>query len=41
MAADVLNRPKDFMAVRRLINQQAVVDCERLADETIPLREVA
>jgi 3-phenylpropionate/trans-cinnamate dioxygenase ferredoxin reductase subunit len=40
-AADVISRPADFAAARRLVTSGARVDPDRLADDEIPLAEVA
>jgi 3-phenylpropionate/trans-cinnamate dioxygenase ferredoxin reductase subunit len=39
LAVDAVNRPADFMAVRRALARQVVVDPGKIADETIPLKE--
>jgi len=38
LAADCINRPKDFMLTKKLILQGKAVDRQTLADETIELR---
>jgi 3-phenylpropionate/trans-cinnamate dioxygenase ferredoxin reductase subunit len=39
-AADVVNSPRDFMIAKKLVAAQTVVDVERLADPTVPLKEL-
>lgn len=39
LAVDAVNRPAEFMAVRRALARPLVVDAERLADETVPLKD--
>jgi len=41
LAADVIGRPADFMAAKRLVTGRTPVEPERLADEGIPLAKVA
>ncbi len=40
LAADAVNRPGDFMQVRRALTQPVAIDAQRLADETVPLKEI-
>lgn len=40
LAVDAVNRPGDFMLVRRALAQPLQVDADRLADETIPLKDL-
>jgi 3-phenylpropionate/trans-cinnamate dioxygenase ferredoxin reductase subunit len=39
LAADCVNRPKEFMAARRMLTQGVAVDPDKLADESIDPRE--
>ncbi|MBG9388019.1 NAD(P)/FAD-dependent oxidoreductase [Caenimonas aquaedulcis] len=39
LAIDAVNRPAEFMAVRRALVRPLVVDAERLADEAVPLKD--
>jgi len=39
LAVDAINRPAEFMAGKRLIAMNAKIDPDRLADETIPIKE--
>ncbi len=41
IAVDAVNRPKDFVAGKRLIADRAALDVERIADTTIALDELA
>ncbi|MET0404295.1 MAG: FAD-dependent oxidoreductase [Cystobacter sp.] len=41
LAADVIGRPPDFMAARKLVSAKTPVDAQRLADESIPLAQCA
>lgn len=41
LAADVIGRPADFTAARRLVTNRTPVDLDRLADEATPLAQVA
>ena len=40
LAVDAVNRPGDFMAARRALAQPVEADVERLADESVPLKEL-
>lgn len=40
IAVDSVSRPGDFMAARKLVAQRASVSAERLADESLPLRDL-
>lgn len=40
LAVDAVNRPKEFMMVRRALVQHPIVDCEMLADDTVPLQSI-
>ncbi|MFE9327595.1 NAD(P)/FAD-dependent oxidoreductase [Nocardia sp. NPDC052278] len=40
IAADVVNRPADFAAARKLVSVGAVVDPDLLADSTVPVRSL-
>ncbi|HMN80107.1 MAG TPA: FAD-dependent oxidoreductase [Burkholderiaceae bacterium] len=40
LAVDAVNRPGDFMAARRALTQPVEVDAGRLADESVPLKEL-
>jgi 3-phenylpropionate/trans-cinnamate dioxygenase ferredoxin reductase subunit len=39
LAVDAVNRPAEFMAVRRALARPLVVDAQRLVDESIPLKD--
>jgi 3-phenylpropionate/trans-cinnamate dioxygenase ferredoxin reductase subunit len=39
LAVDAVNRPAEFMAVRRALAQPLVVDAAQLADEAVPLKD--
>lgn len=39
LAVDAVNRPAEFMAVRRALARPLVVDAERLVDEAVPLKD--
>jgi 3-phenylpropionate/trans-cinnamate dioxygenase ferredoxin reductase component len=41
IAADVIGRPAEFMAARRLVTSRARVDATRLGDPAVPLAQVA
>jgi 3-phenylpropionate/trans-cinnamate dioxygenase ferredoxin reductase subunit len=40
LAVDAVNRPGDFMLVRRALAQTPAVDVDRLSDESIPLKDL-
>lgn len=40
LALDAVNRPGDFMAVRRALAKPVRVDAQRLADESVPLKDL-
>ncbi len=40
LAVDAVNRPGDFMQVRRALAQPLTVDPDRLSDESVPLKEL-
>lgn len=40
IAAEAVNRPAEFLQAKRLVATGAAVDAERLADETVPLKEL-
>lgn len=40
LAVDAVNRPADFMLVRRSLTQTVTVDSARLAEESVPLRDL-
>jgi len=40
LAVDAISRPADFMLAKRALAQGCTVDVKRLADETVPLKEV-
>jgi len=40
LAADAVNRPADFMMAKRLVAASARADAARLADESLPLKEL-
>ena len=37
---DAINRPPEFMLGKRLITEKIIIDKDRLADESIPMREL-
>jgi len=39
LAVDAINRPAEFMAGKRLIGSQVILDKSRLQDESIPIKE--
>ena len=41
IAVDAVNRPREFMACRKLVPQRPCIDPEKLADESIPMQEMA
>ncbi len=41
IAADVIGRPAEFMAARRLVPSRAEVDVTRLGDVAVPLNSIA
>ncbi|MFY0577365.1 oxidoreductase C-terminal domain-containing protein [Cystobacter fuscus] len=41
LAADVIGRPPDFMAARKMVSSRTLVDAQRLADESVPLGQCA
>ena len=41
IAVDAVNRPREFMACRKLVPQHPCIDPEKLADESIPMQEMA
>ncbi|OJH40249.1 NAD(P)/FAD-dependent oxidoreductase [Cystobacter ferrugineus] len=41
LAADVIGRPADFMAARKMVSSRTPVDAQRLADESVPLGQCA
>ena len=41
IAADAVNRPREFMACRKLVPERPCIDPARLADESIPIQKVA
>jgi 3-phenylpropionate/trans-cinnamate dioxygenase ferredoxin reductase subunit len=41
VAADVISRPADFAAARKLVTSRTCIDPERLADNAIPLAQLA
>ena len=41
IAVDAVNRPREFMACRKLVPQRPSIDPVRLADESIPMQEMA
>ncbi len=40
LAMDAVNRPADFMLAKRALAQLCTVDVERLADDSVPLKEL-
>jgi 3-phenylpropionate/trans-cinnamate dioxygenase ferredoxin reductase component len=38
IAADCINRPKDFMVAKKLISQQSTIDVAALVDEGIEIK---
>ena len=40
IAVDAVNRPREFMACRKLVPERPSIDPARLADESIPMREM-
>jgi 3-phenylpropionate/trans-cinnamate dioxygenase ferredoxin reductase subunit len=40
IAVDAVNRPREFMACRKLVPQRPSIDPEKLADESIPMKEM-
>ncbi|MBS0449980.1 MAG: FAD-dependent oxidoreductase [Proteobacteria bacterium] len=40
LAVDAVNRPADFMLARRALAQAVAVDADRLAEATVPLKEL-
>jgi len=40
IAVDAVNRPREFMACRKLVPERPCIDPARLADESIPMREM-
>ena len=40
IAVDAVNRPREFMACRKLVPQRPSIDPARLADESIPMQEM-
>ena len=40
IAVDAVNRPREFMACRKLVPDRPRIDAERLADESIPMQEM-
>ena len=41
IAVDAVNRPREFMACRKLVPERPRIDPEKLADESIPMQEMA
>ena len=41
IAVDAVNRPREFMACRKLVPQRPSIDLVKLADESIPMQEMA
>ncbi|MES2898986.1 MAG: FAD-dependent oxidoreductase [Pseudomonadota bacterium] len=41
ISADCVNRPSDFVMLKKLVTARAVIARERLADESVPLKEIA
>ncbi len=41
IAVDAVNRPREFMACRKLVPQRPCIDPQKLADESIPMQEMA
>ena len=40
IAVDAVNRPREFMACRKLVPQRPSIDPKKLADESIPMQEM-
>ena len=40
ISADCVNRPQEFMLSKRIINEGLVIDINKLADESIPPKEL-
>ena len=40
IAVDAVNRPREFMACRKLVPEHPRIDPEKLADESIPMQEI-
>ena len=40
IAVDAVNRPREFMACRKLVPQRPSIDAAKLADESIPMKEM-
>ena len=40
IAVDAVNRPREFMACRKLVPQRPTIDPAKLADESIPMKEM-
>ena len=40
IAVDAVNRPREFMACRKLVPERPRIDPEKLADESIPMQEM-
>ncbi len=40
IAADCINRPKDFMVAKKLILQQSKIDVAALVDESIEIKKL-
>ena len=40
IAVDAVNRPREFMACRKIVPQRPSIDPARLADESIPMQEM-
>ena len=40
IAVDAVNRPREFMACRKLVPERPRIDPGKLADESIPMREM-
>ncbi|MEH7380484.1 FAD-dependent oxidoreductase [Bacillus sp. JJ1533] len=41
VGALIVNEPKNILPIRKLIKQEAIIDTEELADETLDLRKIA
>lgn len=41
IAVDTVNRPQEFMLAKKLVAAHAVLDPDKLADDSIPLKEIA
>lgn len=41
IASDVVNRPQEFMIAKRIVTARSTIDPQRLADESVPLKELA